>query len=203
MTTSNSLFHYTSAPCWDEIRKSGFIAPTSQAADHMYGRRKHVWLTDSSPEATGLRDTNRVIIRISVAPIASALYWPLWSELCSNREAVEAAGGDAATWYVSDQPIAVEHWGQVIRMDTGDVLLNPDVAPAHVSAWGTMPNPPRIAEAVRRLDQLRPQDGFRALRIDAQISRLRNMADLGETEQRQRAAWRTLKSEIAAFQAQC
>ncbi|MFE0378255.1 hypothetical protein ACFW1M_22300 [Streptomyces inhibens] len=202
MTTSSTLFHYTSTACWDEICESGFIDTTSRAAHRMEGQFKHVWLTDGTPEATGLRDMDRTVVRISIAPVPSILYWPLWRELCSNREAVEAAGGDPATWYLSDRTIAAKHWGQVIRMDTHEVLLNPYTAPPPLSFWATMPTPARIAEAARRLDQLRPLDGFRAWRIDQQISKLRTMADRGEAEQRQRAAWRTPKAEIAAFQDQ-
>lgn len=199
MTTSNALFHYTSAAGWDEIRESGFIDTTSRAADHIDGQVELVWLTDDVPGTTGLSDPDRAAVRISVDPVPSVLYWPLWRELCGNREAVEASGGEARAWYLSHRPIATEHWGQVIRTDTREVLLNPDAAPAPLSSWATMPTEKRIAEAAGRLDRLRPQDPFRAACVDRQISNLREMVDRGDGQQRQRAAWRTLKAEIAAF----
>ncbi|MGW0884726.1 hypothetical protein [Streptomyces sp. NPDC002671] len=198
-TISSALFHYTSPACWDEIRTSGFIDTTSHAADHMDSRSGQAWLTDGPPEATGLQDAGRTVVRICVAPAPSVFYWPLWRELCSNRAAVEAAGGDPAAWYLSDQPITAEHWGEVIIMETCEVLLNPNTASPPVSSWAPMPTPARIAAAARRLDELRPREPYRAWRIDQQIANLRIMVDQGETQQRQRAAWRTLKAGIAAF----
>ncbi|MFB7454512.1 hypothetical protein [Streptomyces sp. NPDC056194] len=199
MTMPSTLFHYTSTTSWETIRASGYIDTTSQAARHLDGQSRHVWLTDGPGHDSGLRDTDRTVIRISVAPAPSILYWPLWPELCDNRNAVEQAGGDPAAWYLSDQPITAEHWGAVIRMDTRETLLNPDAAEHPVSSWATMPIPSRIDAATRRLDQLRPSDPFRAYRIDQQIATLKAIADRNETQQRQRAAWRTLKAEIATL----
>ncbi|MFJ8165607.1 hypothetical protein ACIRBY_32485 [Streptomyces sp. NPDC096136] len=199
MTMPSTLFHYTSTTSWEEIRASGCIDTTSQAARHLDGQSPHVWLTDGPGHDSGLRDLDRTVIRISVAPAPSILYWPLWRELCDNRTAVEQAGGDPAAWYLSSQPITAEHWGEVIRMDTRETLLNKDAAEHPVSSWATMPTPARIDAATRRLDQLRPFDPFRAYRIDQQIANLKAIVDRTEAQQRQRAAWRTLKAEIAAF----
>ncbi|WCD91015.1 hypothetical protein KPP03845_107444 [Streptomyces xanthophaeus] len=199
MTLPSTLFHYTSAESWEQIRTSGYIDTTSQAARHLDGQARHVWLTDSHGHDSGLRDPDRTIVRISVAPVPSILYWPLWRELCDNRTAVEQAGGDPAAWYLTDQPITAEHWGTVTRIDTDETLLSTDLAEQPVSSWATMPIPTRIAEAIRRLDRLRPSDPFRAYRIDQQIATLEAIVARGETQQRQRAGWRTLKAELAAF----
>ncbi|MBD0746739.1 hypothetical protein BG418_34495 [Streptomyces sp. CBMA152] len=199
MTMLSTLFHYTSAEFWEEIRTSGSIDTTSQAAHHLDGSSKHVWLTDGPGHHSGLQDPQRTVVRISVAPIPSILYWPVWRELCDNRTAVEQAGGDPAAWYLTKEPITAEHWGTVIHMGTRETLLNTDTATHPVSSWATMPTPKRISATARRLDQLRPSDPFRAHRIDQQIASLRSIIDRSDTQQRQRAAWRTLKAEIAAF----
>ncbi|MFB8179451.1 hypothetical protein ACFC8N_26170 [Streptomyces sp. NPDC055966] len=199
MTLSSTLFHYTSTKSWEKIRASGYIDTTSQAARHLDGQSPHVWLTDGPGHDSGLRDPDRTVVRISLAPAPSILYWPLWRELCDNRTAVEQAGGDPAAWYLSDQPITAEYWGAVIRMDTRETLLSTDAAEHPASSWATMPIPSRINEAIRRLDRLRPSDPFRAHRIDQQIVNLKAIINRNEPQQRQRAAWRTLKAEIASF----
>ncbi|WP_190094655.1 hypothetical protein [Streptomyces melanogenes] len=199
MTVSSVLFHYTSTAGWEKIHRSGFIDATSLGAHRPDNASRHVWLTDGDREATGLRNSGRSIVRISVAPVPSVLYWPLWRELCDNRKAVEDAGGDPVTWYLSDQPLAMDHWGEVTHMDTLDVLHTRDAAASPLSRWGTMPTPKRINAAEQRLDLLRPSDALRAIHIDRQISALRALTDSGESEQRKRAAWRTLKADIAAF----
>ncbi|MEU9147291.1 hypothetical protein [Streptomyces sp. NPDC048349] len=85
-------------------------------------------------------------------------------------------------------------------MDTNEVLLDPGSAPAAVASWAPMPIASRLAEAARRVEVLRPFDGQRAAGIRKQISTLQALVGRGECEQRQRAAWRTLKAEIATFQ---
>ncbi|MEJ8641064.1 hypothetical protein WKI68_05485 [Streptomyces sp. MS1.HAVA.3] len=182
------------------MRKAGVIHATSPAVDRMDGPITPVWLTDGASETTAPRNPNQPVVRVPVAPAPAVLYWLLWRELSGDRDSLEAPGGDAASWYVSVRPIEAEHWGQAVRMNTHEVLLNRVTAPAVVSAWATMPIPSRLAEAARRVELLRPYDSFRAIRVDQQISTLKAMVAGGESEQRLRAAWRTLKSEIAAFQ---
>lgn len=101
-----------------------------------------MWLTDSHRHDSGLRDPDRTIVRISVAPVPSTLYRPLWRELCDNRTAVEQDGGDPAAWYLTNQPMTAEHWGTVNRIDPGKTLHSTDLTEQPVSAWATSPSPP-------------------------------------------------------------
>ncbi|MEU8695519.1 hypothetical protein [Streptomyces sp. NPDC048665] len=68
MTLSSTLFHYTSTKSWEKIRASGYIDTTSQAARHLDGQSPHVWLTDGPGHDSGLRDPDRTVVRISLAP---------------------------------------------------------------------------------------------------------------------------------------
>ncbi|MEU8764267.1 hypothetical protein [Streptomyces sp. NPDC048659] len=201
--TDSMLYHFTSYENWDGIRASRLIKLGSPA-EQLGGHVPVIWFQDTpNPKDNGIGDRHDV--RITLTPHPSIRYWMMWGRLGANFNAVNSAGGSSETWYVSEEPIPADYWQSVMDTATGQDLDPNGTVPASPAAWGLLPTSGDVDSIATFLTQAAAakEDGdecFRATLVFEQVKQLRTMLQAKETEQRIRAAWRTLTAEAARFQ---
>ncbi|MFD7980228.1 hypothetical protein [Streptomyces sp. NPDC059071] len=200
--TGSVLYHFTSYENWEAIRASRMIElglPAEQLGEQV----PIIWLQDSlNPEDNGIGDRHDV--RIAMGPHPAVRYWMMWGRLGANFSAVNGAGGSSETWYVSEEPIPADYWQSVIDMATGQELHPNGADPASANTWGHLPTSDDVEAVAVFLMQsaVATDDGdefFRAILLSDQVKQLRSMLQAEESEQRIRAAWRTLAAEARRF----
>ncbi|MGW6840251.1 hypothetical protein [Streptomyces sp. NPDC054958] len=204
MTMPSTLFHFTTADCWEGISRDGRVALGRHSA-HLDGDRPVIWLTDSDdPGETGLHAPD-MAYRIEVGPAPGIHYWPVWSALVDNAtDGVNKAGGNHRTWYVGLEEIPLDLCGEVIRLDSRQPVRAARPMPG-VEEWGPLPDQSKAhgadeLEEIGRLITTHRSDpiGLRAYYLRGMVAEMKDLLPPGDDERRPRIGWRSLLDEARA-----
>jgi len=131
-----TLYHYTSIERWDRIDADGRINTTES---NLSEKTPHagpdvVWLTTDPnceldhvlAETDDGTDKTRVQIVVAL-PNRDVHKWREWAVVRGitptwMRALINAAGGGAGTWRVTERPIPRTRWVTVVDMKTGETI---------------------------------------------------------------------------------
>ncbi|MFE7267830.1 hypothetical protein ACFU9B_38425 [Streptomyces sp. NPDC057592] len=191
---TGTLYHFTSPDGWDKIRSSGAITPHCNRVPHVLFEGPVVWLQDSDSVddngLSGLDGKNRV--RIAVRPTPAMQYWPVWKAGVAMAEALERIG-TPASWYVTRESIPEDFWGEALDLVSGAPLRS-GPATHSVTDWGDLPDLAEwetVKQSWARLQLTEHTVKFVPYRSHI-VNAATDILDSEQSEQRRRAAWRSV-----------